>query len=209
MENLSNDCYLSIQRNAKGLFKDRGSKFLAFAFPLTFEHEVKLHLQELKKEYHDAKHHCYAYRLGIELPQYRVNDDGEPSGTAGRPIYGQILSFGLTNILIVVIRYFGGTLLGTSGLINAYRTSAKECIQNATIVKLVSQEIFSVLFSYVDMNAVMRIMKEEQANIVEQNFDTACSLKANIPKSKYARISERLGKIEHVTLVRNEPMNKY
>jgi uncharacterized YigZ family protein len=199
MENLISDNFQSIQSNSDGLFKDRGSKFLSFAFPVTTENEVKIHLRELRKEYHDAKHHCYAYRLGV-TSQYRINDDGEPSGTAGKPIYGQILSYGLTNVLIVVVRYFGGTLLGTSGLINAYRSAALACIVNATVVTHVLQERFVIHFSYVDMKVIMRMMKEEQVTILEQQFESDCILKVSIRKSKLTGILERLGKLKNVRI---------
>jgi uncharacterized YigZ family protein len=131
---IESDTYLTISNVAEGLFKDKGSRFISFAFPVSSEKEIKPHLEKIKNEYHDARHHCFAYMLGKDRTTFRSFDDGEPSGTAGKPILGQIQSKGLTNILIVVIRYFGGTLLGTSGLINAYRTSAADAINHSQII---------------------------------------------------------------------------
>jgi uncharacterized YigZ family protein len=201
MEKQINDIYRTIASESKGLYKDRGSKFMAFAFPVINEDEVKLHVQQLKKKYHDAKHYCYGYRLGTENQQYRVNDDGEPSGTAGKPIYGQILSYELTNILIVVVRYFGGTLLGTSGLIHAYREAAKNCLNNATIIKLTVQDELTLRFSYEVMNSIMRVIKEEDAVIIEQHFESDYSLKLNVRKSQRSRLIDRVSKLKHVTII--------
>ena len=134
---MGKDNYLSIEKRSEGIYKDRGSKFLAFAFPVYQEDEIKDILAELRKEYHDARHHCYAYRLGASKEIYRVNDDGEPSSSAGKPIFGQIQSNDLSNILIVVVRYFGGTLLGVGGLINAYRSAAADALINASIIERV------------------------------------------------------------------------
>lgn len=195
-----NDTYHTILSESKGIFKDRGSRFLAFAYPVSTQEEIKTHLQLLRKEYHDARHHCFAYRLGVENEIYRTNDDGEPSGTGGKPIYGQILSRELTNILIVVVRYFGGTLLGTSGLINAYRTAAKECLAGATIINQTVQLKMHLHFRYEDMNAVMHVLKEEAAIVLEQQFDLECSLTISIRKSHVSILSERLIKMDHVTL---------
>jgi uncharacterized YigZ family protein len=203
MEKEVDDIFQTIQSDSRGVFKDRGSKFLAFAFPVSSEEEIKIHMHRLKKEYHDARHHCYAYRIGTENMQYRVNDDGEPSGTAGKPIYGQIVSHSLTNILIVVVRYFGGTLLGTSGLINAYRAAAKDSLQHASIIELTVQEEFSLHFNYADLNPIMRIIKEETALILEQHFDSECRLKLSIRKSRITELFNRLGKLEHVEIIKN------
>ena len=145
---LETDSYRTIESNSEGNFKDRGSKFLAFAFPVQNEEQIKIFIGDLKKRYHDARHHSYAYRIYPENPVYRVNDDGEPSGTAGKPIYGQILSNNLMNILIVVVRYFGGTLLGTSGLINAYRAAALDCIDKARIIERTIESTLILNFDY-------------------------------------------------------------
>jgi uncharacterized YigZ family protein len=198
---MSNDTYKTIQAESKGIFKDRGSKFLAFAFPVKSEDEIKNHLQFLRKEFHDARHQCYAYRLGVEDQLYRTYDDGEPSGTAGKPIYGQILSQELTNILIVVVRYFGGTLLGTTGLIHAYRTAAKECLANSLIIYQLLEYKMKLLFRYEEMNSVMRVLKEEAVIVSEQKFDSECSLSISVGKSRVAALYERLNKLNHVTLI--------
>lgn len=194
------DSYKTIHEESKGLYKDRGSKFLSFAFPVDSEEQIKDILQSLRKEFHDARHHCYAYRMGIETIQYRVNDDGEPSGTAGKPIYGQIMSFELTNILVVVVRYFGGTLLGTSGLINAYRNATKDCLLAAKIVNRNIQSRLEIHFPYENMSAVMKVLKDEDASILEQKFDNYCTIIINIRKTHYDILCDRLQKITHVTL---------
>jgi len=158
---IPDDSYKSISAISKGSYKEKGSKFFSFAFPVISEEEVKEKLAMLRKEYHDARHHCYAYRIGYDKQVFRINDDGEPSGTAGRPIYGQILSNDLTQILIVVIRYFGGIKLGVPGLINAYRTAAKDALDHTAIVTKPIKEEYQVLFEYTVMNNVMKILKEE------------------------------------------------
>ncbi|MDR1181986.1 MAG: YigZ family protein [Bacteroidales bacterium] len=160
------DTYKTILTRSEGLFKDRGSRFIGLAFPVKSEEKVKEILAEIKKEYHDATHHCYAYYIGhIGTPAIRMNDDGEPSGTAGKPIYGQILSFDLKNILILVIRYFGGTKLGVSGLINAYKETAKITIANANIIEYAIKDLYSVEFEYPLMNNVMKILKNNAVEI--------------------------------------------
>ena len=158
---LFTDTYKTIENEAKGLFKDRGSRFIAIAIPVVSQEEIKARLEELRKEYHDARHHCYAWVLSPDRQTWRINDDGEPSGTAGRPIMGLINSQGLTNILIVVIRYFGGTLLGVSGLINAYRSAAADALDNATVIEKHLFEKWLLTFSYNAMNDVMKVLKEE------------------------------------------------
>jgi len=162
-----NDSYKTIKAKSEGLFKDKGSKFLSYAFPVETEEEIKEILIQIKKEHHSARHHCYAWRLGTEEITFRANDDGEPSSTAGKPILGQLLSFELTNILVVVVRYFGGTLLGTGGLINAYRTAAAEAIKNAKTVTRVVEDKFTLKFTYNEMNDVMQIIKQENLNILD------------------------------------------
>jgi uncharacterized YigZ family protein len=155
------DTYQTISSSSQGIYKEKGSKFIALAFPVSSEKDIKMQLAALRKEYHDARHHCYAYCLGYDKSAWRVNDDGEPSGTAGKPIFGQIQSKDLTNILIVVMRYFGGIKLGIPGLINAYRTAAKEALGQASIVTRMVEEIYEVCFEYPLMNDVMKILKEE------------------------------------------------
>ncbi|MCK4406697.1 MAG: YigZ family protein [Bacteroidales bacterium] len=193
---LFEDTYKTIENISEGLFKDRGSKFIAHAIPVNNESQVKEHLSALRKIYHDARHHCYAYQLGFDKSSYRINDDGEPSGTAGKPIFGQILSHNLTNILIVVVRYFGGTKLGVGGLINAYKTSAKDALNNAKIIKKTINEVYEIIYDYPVMNAVKKIIKEENITQVSQKFDLNCKIKFLIRKSNSSRIYEKFMKIK-------------
>lgn len=197
---LFEDTYKTINEISEGLFKDRGSKFIAFAFPINNEEDVKERLAELRKKYHDARHHCYAYVLGQDKSAYRINDDGEPSGTAGRPIHGQILSHDLTNILIVVIRYFGGTKLGVSGLINAYRTAGREAIESNIIVTKTIHEVYNVYFQYERMNDVMKIIKEEGLKVISQQFELECSLSFSVRKKSANYIYERFSKIKDLKI---------
>ncbi len=197
---MTEDTYRTIQSESKGVFKDKGSKFLAFAYRVNNEDEIKQHIQLLKKNYHDARHHCYAYRIGSKNPVYRMNDDGEPSGTAGKQIYGQILSYGLTNILIVVVRYFGGTLLGTSGLINAYRNAAKDCLEKASTIDEVLMKKLSLRFTYDQMNSVLRLLKEESAIIDKQNFEADCIIEFRIRELKKDRLTKRLSLLSNVMI---------
>jgi uncharacterized YigZ family protein len=167
---LFEDTYQEISEPSEGLFKDRGSKFFAHAYPVWSEDDIKLALDELKKKYYDARHHCYSWVLHPDKSAYRMNDDGEPSSTAGRPIYGQLQSYNLTNILVVVVRYFGGTKLGVPGLINAYKTAAKEALENAEIIEKLIKDVYQVEFAYPDMNIVMKILKDEELDQFEQDF---------------------------------------
>jgi uncharacterized YigZ family protein len=182
------DTYKTIKSPSQGLFKDRGSRFLSFAHPVKTLEEVKSLLEDHRKKYYDARHHCYAYIMGSERSVWRYNDDGEPSGTAGKPIMGQINSFGLTDILIVVTRYFGGTLLGTSGLITAYKTAAYEAITNSIIIELTVNEYYKVVFPYSLMNKVMKIIKEENLAQTKQEFGSECSLIISFRSSAHRKI---------------------
>jgi uncharacterized YigZ family protein len=193
---LFDDTYQTLSSISQGIYKEKGSKFIAHAFPVFSEEDVKEKLSELRKTYHDARHHCYAYSLGPDRSAWRVNDDGEPSGTAGKPIYGQILSKDLTNILIVVIRYFGGIKLGIPGLINAYRSAAKEALDNGHVVTRTIEEIYETTFEYPRMNEVMKILKEENAGIVSQEFESACRIRFSIRRSSGSRITSRLLKVK-------------
>lgn len=194
------DTYKTILSASEGLFKDKGSKFIAFAFPVSSENEIKEIIQSIKKEHYSARHHCYAWRLGHEKLHFRANDDGEPSSTAGKPILGQIQSFDLTNILIVVVRYFGGTLLGVSGLINAYRNAALDVILNSEIVeKLVEQKLL-VEYGYEVMNEVMKLFKDEKLPQIDPQFDLNCRITTSVRLSDLARITEELEKIEGLKL---------
>ena len=165
------DTYKTIAAPTIGEFKDRGSKFIAYTTPLSTEADFPIFLEKIKKEHPKARHHCFAWRIGTDGNRYRANDDGEPSGTAGRPILGQIYSFGLTNVGVVVVRYFGGTLLGTSGLIAAYRESTAEAIRQAIIEDRIVENIFDIRFSYDKMPDVMNALKRLSINILEQKFD--------------------------------------
>jgi uncharacterized YigZ family protein len=176
--------YRTLAKPSSGYFKDRGSRFIALAYPVQNENDVKELLDKLKKEYHDARHHCYAWRIGIEPVNVRANDDGEPSNSAGRPILNQIEKYDLTNIAIVVIRYFGGTLLGVGGLINAYRTAAESAIKSGRIIRKSVRRSYSLKFEYAQMNDVMTIIKEHQLETDEQAFELSCSLIFSVDLAK-------------------------
>ena len=194
------DEYLTIDESAEGFFKDRGSKFFSYAFHVETEEEITEILKDLKKKYYDARHHCYAWRLGADKKRYRANDDGEPSNSAGPPILGQIKSFDLTDILIVNVRYFGGTLLGVSGLINANKTAAAEAIKNSKITKKTVNQNLELYFEYPILNDVMRIIKDENANITEQLFEMSCKIVLNIRLNDFERIKNRFEKLIHITI---------
>lgn len=179
MPNVS-DTYSSISSKGEGLFKDNGSRFIAFAFPVESEDEVKEIVSSLKKEYHDARHHCYAYRIGLDGLKWRANDDGEPSGSAGRPILGQIDSAGLSDILVVVVRYFGGIKLGIPGLIRAYRTSTAEAISNAARQTKVAGSWFRICFDYSNMQGVMKTVKEMDLPQRRQSFAQECEMDVRV-----------------------------
>lgn len=198
MENTISDCYKSISAIACGVYKDNGSRFLSFAYPVQNEEEVKNILSSLKKEYYDARHHCYAYRIGYKGDNWRINDDGEPSSTAGKPIYGQILSNELSDILIVVVRYFGGIKLGVPGLIKAYKTASAEAISAATIITKTASEPFEIQFSYEQTNSVMKLLREMEVNPKEQKFDNLCTIVANVRLRDVERFAESMGKIATV-----------
>lgn len=197
---LSEDTYKTIQEVSEGNFKEKGSKFIAIAIPVKSEEEIKSKLDELRKEYYDARHHCYAYRLGFEKLVYRHNDDGEPSGTAGRPIYGQIISKDLTDVLVVVIRYFGGTKLGVSGLIHAYKTASKEALENSNIITRTIQDIYQLNFDYESMNDVMKIIKEENVHQIFHSFDLKCLIKLSVRKNNSKKVVERFNKIKNLEI---------
>lgn len=189
------DTYLTIQDKSEGIYTEKRSKFLAFAHPVETIDEIKDLLTDYKKKYYDARHVCYAYMLGPERTDFRVNDDGEPSSTAGKPIFGQINSRELTNILVVVIRYFGGVKLGTSGLIVAYREAATEALSAATVIEKTIEETVTFTFPYVMMNSVMRVVKELNPRIVEQKYDETCIITLAIKRSMAPMLEERLNKL--------------
>jgi uncharacterized YigZ family protein len=193
---MESDSYKTIKSISQGIYKEKGSRFISFAFPFPEQSELKPIIDQIRKEHHEARHFCYAYMIGQGRNIWRVNDDGEPSGTAGRPILGQINSFGLTNVLIVVSRYFGGTLLGVSGLINAYRTSAASAIGNSVIIECTVQEFYLITFPYIFINNVMKILKEEDIAQSEQSFDTECRVKVNFRVADKERILQRFSRIE-------------
>lgn len=173
------------------LFKDRNSKFFGYAFPVKHEEEIKQHLEELKKKHHSARHWCYAWQLGKDNFQFRANDDGEPSNSAGMPIYGQIQSFDVTNILIVVVRYFGGVKLGVGGLINAYRTAAQMALEASNIVTRTIDKKFEIAFDYPEMNKVMRVIKENNLNVLDQILELDCRIIISVRKKEAERIYEK------------------
>ena len=189
------DTYRSIEAASEGLFKDNGSRFIALAYPVETEDQVKDIVAGLKKEYHDARHHCYAYRLGHLGDRFRANDDGEPSGSAGRPILGQIDSAGLSDILVVVVRYFGGIKLGIPGLIRAYKTSTADALAQAKVVEKVAGLSFRVRFDYLDMNAVMKVLKDLSLPVSGQIFDTQCSVDVRVRLTLLEGFRERMGQI--------------
>lgn len=194
------DTYHTIAGPSEGLYKEKGSKFLAFAYPVHNTDEVKQHLEALRKEYFDARHHCYAYILGPTKDVYRVNDDGEPSGTGGRPIHGQLLSADLTDTIIVVVRYFGGVLLGASGLANAYKTAARDAIEHAEIVEKTIDVRYRLQFEYVLMNDVMRIVKEFGLTPMNQDYNLDCRLELSVRQSQSVRLYDALAKLRAVTI---------
>lgn len=195
------DTYRTIETPAVGdLFKDRGSKFFGYAYPIQSEDEVKELIEALKKEHHTARHWCYAWQLGTTKIRYRANDDGEPSNSAGQPIYGQIQSFDVTNILVVVVRYFGGTKLGVGGLINAYRTGAQLALEAADIVEKTIDTIFEVSFDYPLMNTVMRIVKEHQLRITDQTLEMSCKYVIPVRKNDADKIASIFNNIYGVTI---------
>ncbi|MES2593274.1 MAG: YigZ family protein [Bacteroidota bacterium] len=195
---LFEDTYLTIAQPCEGVFKDKGSKFLAFAFPVISESEIKKNLEDLRKQHPAARHHCYAFRLGADKQVYRANDDGEPKYTAGKPILGQIQSKDLTNILIVVVRYFGGTLLGVSGLINAYKHAATDALERSEIVERTVNDFYEITFDYLQMNGVMKIMKDEALEQVSQNFNLNCKLIFSVRKNNSMKVYELFSKISNL-----------
>lgn len=194
------DTYKTVEAIAEGLYKEKGSRFISYIYPVSDEEEIKEIIAGLKTQYYDARHHCYAYCLGTDRLRFRANDDGEPSFTAGKPILGQIHAHELTNVLIVVIRYFGGTKLGVSGLIQAYKEAAFDAIAHATIIEKTVNELLRIRFSYLVMNDVMKVLKEEEPEILERTFEMDCDMLLSIRKKDAIRLQERLLKIESLNL---------
>jgi uncharacterized YigZ family protein len=194
------DYYFTIETNAVAEFKDRGSKFLAYSFPLKNVNDFKTHLQLLKKEHPKALHHCFAYRIGIDGNNFRVSDDGEPSGTAGKPILGQIDSKNLTDILVIVVRYFGGTLLGVPGLINAYKTAASLVLQCTPVIQKAVEINYELHFNYTEMNEVMRIIKQFNCMVYENEMQLFCKIKTGIPRNQVNEVVSALKNIKNIEL---------
>ena len=190
------DSYKSIAAPSKGLFKDNGSRFIAHAFPVETEEEIKEIVAALKKEYYDARHHVYAYRLGHMGDKFRANDDGEPSGSSGRPVLGQIDSCGLSDILVVVVRYFGGIKLGIPGLIRAYKTSTADALANAEIIEKIASKLYRVHFGYMSMNSVMKVFKDMGLEQKNQQFDMECSMCTSVRLSQVDTFLEKMGDVE-------------
>lgn len=197
---MENDLFLTLAAPAEAYNRERSSKFLSYAFPVENEEQIREALEGLRKRYFDATHHCYAWRLGPHGEQFRANDDGEPSGTAGRPILGQMLSAGVTNCLVVVVRYFGGTKLGVPGLIAAYKEATQEVLSVAEIVERTVDDRITIHFPYIAMNEVMKAVKEEQPRIEEQLFDNLCTMKLRIRQSQSERLIGKLRKVEGADL---------
>lgn len=200
MEKKASDSYLTIVKKSEGLYKEKGSKFIAKVLHIENEDQFKEALSDIKKEYYDARHHCYAYRLGPENEKYRSNDDGEPSGTAGKPILNQIYSYELFNVLVVVVRYFGGTKLGVSGLINAYKSSTREALNDAIIVKRHLKIAYALSFNYPTMNNVMKVLKEEKPDILNQDFSELCVINIEVKKNNCEKLISKLSKIRNLEI---------
>ena len=195
-----NDTYITLNGNGDGLYKEKGSKFIASAFVVESEDDVKAALLESHKKYHDARHHCYAYIIGADKSISRSNDDGEPAGTAGKPIMNQILSKGVTNTCVIVVRYFGGTKLGVSGLINAYKTASREALDNAGVVNKIINVFYSLDFPYSATNEVSRVLKEVGVEQTKAVYDTSCHIELSTRKNNAGKIEERLSAIKEVTI---------
>ncbi|MBR6346002.1 MAG: YigZ family protein [Bacteroidales bacterium] len=196
------DKYRSIAAPSEGLYKASGSRFIAYAYPLTSEAEVKEKVDALRKEHHAARHHCYAYRIGLGGKEWRANDDGEPSGTAGRPILGSIDSAGLSDVLIVVVRYFGGILLGVPGLIKAYKDASADAIANASIIEKTACAHYRLEFGYESMESVMRILKDMDIQPSLRDFSLSCLIEAPVPLDSAPAFEERAGKIDNLTFAK-------
>jgi len=199
-ENLALDSYKSISNPSTGIYKELGSKFLSFAYPVSSEEEIKNLISTFKKKYFDARHHCYAYRLGVTGELWRANDDGEPSSSAGKPILGQLLSNELSDILVIVIRYFGGTKLGIPGLIRSYKSATIDAINNGEIVEKIASKDICFNFDYINMEPVMKLLKSFELDIKKQEFDLKCNFLISIRNSEYQSLYDALNKIENLII---------
>ncbi|MES2847425.1 MAG: YigZ family protein [Bacteroidota bacterium] len=195
--------YLSVSKPGSAEFKDRGSKFIAYVFPIESAEAFKKHLQDLKKEHPKAVHHCFAYRIGIDGNNFRVSDDGEPSGTAGRPILGQIDSKQVTNVAVIVVRYFGGTLLGVSGLINAYKTATALALQVTQVIQKQIEAIYTIQFDYTRMNEVMMILKQYNCSVIRQEMQLFCSIITGIPNNRVQEVLYKLKEIQGADITKS------
>ncbi|MFD1770973.1 YigZ family protein [Sphingobacterium suaedae] len=195
---LFEDTYLTIENPSEGIFRDKGSKFISYAHPIKSEIDMKDIVASLKALHPKARHYCWAYRLTPDRSLYRVNDDGEPSGTAGRPILNVLLSKNITNVLVIVVRYFGGTLLGVPGLIHAYKSAAQEALETAVIVEKTVNDIYRLHFDYLQMNDVMRLVKDENLIILRQEFDNNCLLDIEVRKTQVNQVVQKLETLRDV-----------
>ena len=201
MEFSENDTYKTISSASEEvLYKEKNSKFFGYAFPVSNEEEIKEYLDQLRKEHFSARHWCYAYQIGTEKIQYRANDDGEPNNSAGMPIYGQIQSFEVTNVMVVVVRYFGGVKLGVGGLISAYKTAAQMALENSEIVEQTINKFFTISFEYVHLNKVMRIIKEKNLQIVSQKMEMDCEIQISIRKKNVQNLLDTLENLYEIKL---------
>ena len=206
--NLSEDSYFTISKPATGIYKEKGSKFLAFAYPVSSEEKINEIIKATKKEYHDARHHCYAWNLQGEMPHHRINDDGEPSGTAGKPILGQINANNLNDILIIVVRYFGGVLLGTGGLIKAYKLAAADAIANSMITNKFLYDTLILKFSYANLNTIIKRIEEFKAEIVNKEFEMDCIMEVNIRKSLSEKFLQSFNPVKESLTIHKKPLPK-
>lgn len=208
MAESESDTYITVARPQETLYKEKGSKFIAYAFHVERETEIREELDALRKRYYDATHHCYAWRLGPKGETFRAVDDGEPSSTAGRPILGQMLSRAVTDALVVVVRYFGGTKLGVSGLITAYRESAAQVLDQAELEERTVNGVATIQFGYLVMNDVMRIVKEMEPTILSQRFDNTCAMTLSLRAKYFKQLCDRLSKVEGLSLDIEETNNE-
>jgi uncharacterized YigZ family protein len=193
------DAYRTLEKPTEGLFRDRNSRFIAFGYPVDHITQVSDLLIQVRKKYHDARHHCYAFRIGPKKDQYKLNDDGEPSGTAGKPIYNQIVAYDLTDVLIIVVRYFGGTLLGTGGLIHAYKSATVDMLMNANILIKYMEDCYLLKFPYDKLNVVMKILKEENLIPGDPVYAENCHMKVQIRKNSTARFLQKMAAVKEIT----------
>ncbi|MDR3093212.1 MAG: YigZ family protein [Bacteroidales bacterium] len=191
---------MTITAASEGIYKEKGSKFMAFAYPVNDEETIKEKVDALRKKYFDARHHCFAWRLGADGEHYRVNDDGEPSNSAGKPILGQIISFELTNVLVVVVRYFGGVLLGVGGLMQAYKQATLDALSHADIVPGTVTESFLFTFDYPDMNRILKVLKDMDLECSQQHFNLSCSMRVTVRKNLSATMLQKLERIESLKI---------